>query len=229
MTALEDVPEAREGSTPGDDLAPCYELKTLEELRALADPLRVAIVRLLKEKERTVKELCDLLDESSTRLYYHVGELERLGLIRLVRTEAKSGVVHKYYRAVARWLQVPLALLHDDPESAEARAGVEWYARLLENAAMDVRSVLTENIDEIDRETTFFTRSWVRTTPERARRFVEDLTRLAEELAADDDAEHTYRVAFTSAFLPAPRFTFGGEREAAGATRFEARNSPQEG
>ncbi len=69
--------------TPNVELPVVHELTTLEQLRAVSDPVRVVIFRLLREREQTVKALCEILNESSTRLYYHVSELERVGLVRL--------------------------------------------------------------------------------------------------------------------------------------------------
>lgn len=193
-------------STSDDDLPIVHELATLEQLRAVSDPLRVAIFRLLREREQTVKELCDVLGESSTRLYYHVGELERVGLVRLVRTESKSGTVHKYYRSVSRFLNVPTSLLHDDSGSPEAAAAVDWFCSMLENGVMDVRQAFGEAGPDFDRDLTFITRNYIRTTPERAREFVRKLDELQEELLRADDEEATFRITFTASLVPTPRF-----------------------
>lgn len=171
--SAEDLPA---GST--EELPIVHELATLEQLRAVSDPLRVAIFRLLREREHTVKQLCDELGESSTRLYYHVGELERVGLVRLVRTETKSGTVHKYYRSVSRFLNVPTSLLHDDSGSPELEAAVDWFCSMLENSVMDVRQAFGSAGPDFDRELTFVTRNYIRTTPERARAFVRKLEEL---------------------------------------------------
>jgi DNA-binding transcriptional ArsR family regulator len=184
-----------------DDLPIVHELATLEQLRAVSDPLRVAIFRLLREREQTVKELCDELGESSTRLYYHVGELERVGLVRLVRTEAKSGTVHKYYRSVS-----PTSLLHEETGSPEQEAAVDWFCAMLENSVMDVRQAFSSTGPDFDRELTFVTRNYIRTTPERAREFVRKLEALQEELLAADDENADFRITFTASLVPTPRF-----------------------
>lgn len=179
-----------------------HELRTVEELRALSDPLRVTLMRLLKEQARSVKDLCDILGEKSTRLYYHVRELERVGLVRLVRTETRSGSVMKYYRAVARYVEVPFDLLQDQPDSPEATAGVAWNARMLELGALDVRQALTEGIRDLTDGDFFVVRQYVRTTPERAREFVRRLEALHQEFVASDDEQATSRYTLTCAFVP---------------------------
>lgn len=191
-------------SRDADGLKLVHELRTLEELRVLSDPLRLLVFRLLKEKERTVKELCDILGESSTRLYYHVDELERIGLVRLVRTDARAGAVQKYYRAVARFLNVPFTLLHDQSGSPEAQAAIEWNARLLEQAAMEIRHTFSEDVEELDDDDYFIARLLVRTTPERAREFVKRLLELEREFMDSDDEQGTIRYTLTTALLPTP-------------------------
>lgn len=201
-----------------EDLPIVHELATLEQLRAVSDPLRVAIFRLLREREQTVKELCDELGESSTRLYYHVGELERVGLVRLVRTETKSGTVHKYYRSVSRFLNVPTSLLHDDTGSPEQEAAVDWFCSMLENSVMDVRQAFASAGPDFDRDLTFVTRNYIRTTPERAREFVRKMEELQEELLAADDAGATFRITFTASLVPTPRFLATPRRRPVGRT-----------
>ena len=206
MLGSDHVSDDDRSAISAEDLPIVHELATLEQLRAVSDPLRVAIFRLLREREQTVKELCDELGESSTRLYYHVGELERVGLVSLVRTETKSGTVHKYYRSVSRFLNVPTSLLHDDSGSPELEAAVDWFCSMLENSVMDVRQAFVSAGPDFDRDLTFVTRNYIRTTPERAREFVRKLEELQEELLAADDEDATFRITFTASLVPTPRF-----------------------
>lgn len=78
-----------------------YTLKSLDQIKVLADPLRVRILEALCQ-ERTTKQVADLLGEKPTKLYHHVDALERVGLIELTRTQPNRGTVEKYYLAVAR-------------------------------------------------------------------------------------------------------------------------------
>ena len=185
-----------------DDLALVHELTTLAELRSLADPLRLLLFRLLRERERTVKELCDILGESSTRLYYHVAELERVGLVRLVRTEARSGIVQKYYRSIARFVAVPFSIFQAEPQSEEAQAAVEWYRVLMEQAFIDLRLAFFDRPQDTDPDTVFATRNYIRTTAERAKELVRKLVELQEEIVAADDPDGPERFAFTTVLAP---------------------------
>lgn len=78
-----------------------YTLKNLDQIKVLADPLRIRILEAFCA-ERTTKQVADLLGEKPTKLYHHVDTLERVGLIALSRTRQNRGTVEKYYLAVAR-------------------------------------------------------------------------------------------------------------------------------
>jgi DNA-binding transcriptional ArsR family regulator len=81
--------------------ADVYTLKTLDQVKVLADPLRVRILESLCE-ERTTKQVADFLGERPTKLYHHVDALEKAGVIRLTRTRQNRGTLEKYYLAIAR-------------------------------------------------------------------------------------------------------------------------------
>jgi DNA-binding transcriptional ArsR family regulator len=79
-----------------------YELETLEQLRAVADLLRQRIIDALVERPMTVTQLGELLGLPPARVHYHVRELERVGLLRLVETRERGGILEKYYQPIAR-------------------------------------------------------------------------------------------------------------------------------
>lgn len=75
-------------------------LSKLEQLRVLADPLRMRILEALG-KERTTKQVAEEIGESPTKLYHHVDALKKVGLIRLIRTRRNRGTLEKYYQVAA--------------------------------------------------------------------------------------------------------------------------------
>src|SRR5262245_60005872 len=77
-------------------------LSDLDQVKVLADPLRIRILEQLAIAERTTKQVAQRLGEKATKLYHHVDALERVGLIRLTRTRQNRGTIEKYYLAVAR-------------------------------------------------------------------------------------------------------------------------------
>ncbi|MDK2823363.1 MAG: hypothetical protein PWQ67_267 [Clostridia bacterium] len=81
-------------------------LEDLEKIKSVADPLRVKVLKILIERQATVKQIADLLGQSSAKMHYHVKELEKQNLIKLVETIEKGGILEKYYRAVAKSYQL---------------------------------------------------------------------------------------------------------------------------
>jgi DNA-binding transcriptional ArsR family regulator len=70
--------------------------------KALAHPLRVAILRVLDERVASPSEIARELDVKVEVLAYHVRKLERLKLIRLVDRQPRRGAVEHYYKAETR-------------------------------------------------------------------------------------------------------------------------------
>jgi DNA-binding transcriptional ArsR family regulator len=81
---------------------PSLTLSDLDQVKVLADPLRIRILEQLCTEERTTKQVAKILGEKPTKLYHHVDALARVGLIRLTRTRQNRGTIEKYYMAVAR-------------------------------------------------------------------------------------------------------------------------------
>ena len=79
-----------------------FTLTELEQVRILADPLRLRILEVLCDEERTTKQVAEQLGEKPTKLYHHVEALEKIGLIRQTRTRRNRGTLERYYLAIAR-------------------------------------------------------------------------------------------------------------------------------
>lgn len=110
-------------------------------MKVLADPLRIRLLELFCE-ERTTKQVAGILDQPPTRLYHHVAALERVGLIRLARTQQRRGALEKYYLAVAKTFSADSRLFSSSPAAKvrEATGGVA--AQILENTAADLRALI---------------------------------------------------------------------------------------
>lgn len=71
-------------------------------IKALSHPLRVRILAILEERTASPVQIADQLDASLGVVSYHVRTLERLGLVKLVRTNPVRGAVEHHYRAQPR-------------------------------------------------------------------------------------------------------------------------------
>jgi len=132
-----------------DEIAETYSLQTVEQLRAVADPLRIRIFEALTRQAMTATQVGEELNIPAPKAHYHVRELERIDLVKLVETRERSGILEKYYRAVAKGFTASKTLLRTVP-SDEALAAMRAY---LDNAVQGflrateytVRNQLWEN------------------------------------------------------------------------------------
>ena len=111
-----------------DDIPDLYMIENLEQMRTVADDLRRRIVDSLAARAMTVTQLGDLLGVAPAKTHYHVRELERVGLVKLVETREKGGVLEKYYRTIAKVLAVSPDVLKLIP-SDESIALIEGVVR----------------------------------------------------------------------------------------------------
>jgi DNA-binding transcriptional ArsR family regulator len=86
------------------DLAPkqLVELKGDRRIKAYVHPTRIAILRMLATKKRTVSSVAKELRVHPANITHHFKLLERVGLIRLVEKRDIGKNIEKYYRSVAR-------------------------------------------------------------------------------------------------------------------------------
>jgi DNA-binding transcriptional ArsR family regulator len=102
------------------------EIDSVEGLRALADPVRLAILSALGEVTNgelpvmSVKELAQHLGEPQTKLYRHVKQLEAAGLIEVAATRMVSGILEQRYRARQRDLRLSAGLFRQHADETEA-------------------------------------------------------------------------------------------------------------
>lgn len=80
---------------------PVKPLPSLHSLhRALADPLRIRLLEALWLQPRSAKELAKIEGLPTERLYYHLGQMERAGLVRIAEYRPlPGGKVERVYAA----------------------------------------------------------------------------------------------------------------------------------
>ena len=130
------------GEKPGFPAAESYTLTDLEQVKVLADPLRVRLLEAFCV-ERTTKQVADRLGEKSTKLYHHVEALEKVGLIRRTRTRQNRGTLEKYYQAVARTFRADARLfLSDEQESPQTDALQTVMSTMLDRVARELGAII---------------------------------------------------------------------------------------
>lgn len=129
----------KEGPKGGEDQAKVFNLTDLEQVRVLADPLRVRIIEQFCSSERTTKQVAEALDEKPTKLYHHVDALEKVGLIRQTRTRRNRGTLERYYRAVARTFTADASLFGGgEPQAATADTLRSMVSTILDTTAREL-------------------------------------------------------------------------------------------
>jgi predicted transcriptional regulator len=105
-----------------EDLQETFHFQTLDQLKVVAaDELRESIISLLVSEPLTATQVAERLGQPANKIHYHVRELERVGLVRLVERREKGGILEKYFRAVARNFVVPSNLIRTlGPDEATA-------------------------------------------------------------------------------------------------------------
>ena len=87
-----------------------------EQLRALADDVRLRIVALLRERAASTTELAEQVGLAKGTIAHHLKVLEGAGLVRVVRTRRVRALTESFYGRVAR-----LYVLKSSDDKPQAR------------------------------------------------------------------------------------------------------------
>lgn len=119
-------------------------LSNLEQVKVLADPLRLRILEALCTEERTTKQVAQRLGEKPTKLYHHVEALQKVGLIRLSRTRQNRGTLEKYFVAVARSFRADSCLFSgaDTGSESEGDALQAMIATVFDRTSDEMRGLI---------------------------------------------------------------------------------------
>ncbi len=99
-------------------------IETYEQLKTISDPTRTKILTYTVEQKYTGQQLGTLLDIPASTAHYHLKALEKHGLIEVVDTEIKNGIVQKFYKAVANNIIISENLLPHAQEISDSIRGI---------------------------------------------------------------------------------------------------------
>ncbi len=198
--------EARQGETGQEETsqgAGPRAVTTVAELKALADPLRLAILDALtggatrELRVLSVKELAAELGEPKTKLYRHIKLLEAAGFIRVAATRLVSGIVEQRYQAC----QVDLFV---GPWATREYGEVEEAANILVGFTLDrYRRRYLDYLASLrpgrpPEDWSMLTHKYRMVSPARARIIQDKLREIAAEFDRpsdqDDDGDGTVRI-----------------------------------
>jgi putative molybdopterin biosynthesis protein len=96
-------------------MLPIQPIQSFEQLKLLADPRRLAILRILMSTPASLTQIGAAIGEHPAWVRHHLKQLESAGLVELVETKIESGVVEKFYRARAGGLLLQQVILPENP------------------------------------------------------------------------------------------------------------------
>ncbi len=175
-----------------------FVIADLETLKIVADPLRLQIFDLLRGEPQTVKQLNEQLHVALSKLYYHVGLLERHGLIHITQTRMVSGILEKQYQATAYKLSVDHALLSSPLAASLDTSGLDIFlSAVLADTRKDIQRSVQEGLLDLSAEAPlerqlYLGRCWARLSPQQMLLFHAHLRALVDEftaLAPDRDSQ----------------------------------------
>lgn len=131
--------DARARNAPSTDAV--FTVRTLEQARILADPLRVRLLREFVAEPRTTKQVAERLKEKAPKLYRHVQALLDAGLLKRMGERKKRGTIERYLQAVAARFEVDRSLF-DAPAAQRAKGAVSDLEQL-------IRTLFAQTQDEL--------------------------------------------------------------------------------
>lgn len=94
-------------------MTPGYAIERLDALRAIADPQRLHLLRLLLNGPMTISMLGGRLGKHPAWVRHHVKVLETAGLVRLAEVRTTRNFTEKFYAATAAAFSVSMSIRAD--------------------------------------------------------------------------------------------------------------------
>lgn len=105
------------------DLPAQLTVNTLQQFKALNDPVRSRILAIVRHKPATAKQLATVLKATPGAIGHHLKVLEEAGLVQVVARRLIRGIVARYYTRTARIFN------YDLPQELEASVNVDILTR----------------------------------------------------------------------------------------------------
>jgi DNA-binding transcriptional ArsR family regulator len=192
-----------------------YTLKNLDQIKVLADPLRIRILEAFCQ-ERTTKQVAEILGEKPTKLYHHVDTLEKVGLIALARTRQNRGTVEKYYLAVARTFQADSCAFQPKEKGASEKSGaiLQMISTIFDTTSHELAALAAQGEDarkpiEDEALVSFLeiraSKAQLEEVRAKLHEIIQSLAAAKEDAAESDEEAEEGRYRLTLAYFPLPR------------------------
>lgn len=187
------------------DLAGELLISNVEQAKALLDELRLRLVRALAGEKLTTKQLSEKLGEKPTKLYHHMEVLEKNGLVRVVETRIKSGIVEKYYQLVARRFRIDQCLLKSEGEEPLAPVFSTALRDMFDKTLHEFERVAADEpkaLDPCQEHEAFIVHHKVHLPPSKVKLLQKKLKAWLDQLSDADDSKTGDEWLLTLVFLP---------------------------
>jgi DNA-binding transcriptional ArsR family regulator len=139
---------AQAAGAAGRSLPDEMNVTNLRALKALSNPLRLAILEAMGGQPRTVKQIAAALSQPQTKLYRHIRMLVTNGLVRVTGSRLVSGIEERQYQAAARTFAVDRRLLPRATSAEEDRLEV-LLSSVLDATRAEIRKAMRDGAIEI--------------------------------------------------------------------------------
>jgi DNA-binding transcriptional ArsR family regulator len=136
-----------------DDILVVWET---EQLRALADDVRLRIVAILRERAATTTELAEQVGLAKGTVAHHLKVLESAGLVKVVRTRRVRALTESFYGRVARLFVIKST---DDKPQLRVRlspADLDSFQRRVERLLRDFEAAASAKGEEYELVATIY-------------------------------------------------------------------------
>ena len=89
----------------------------ISQLRAIADPLRSALLDLVLERAASVSELAAAIGRPTSTVAHHVNVLVDAGMLRVVRTRRVRAIDERYHGRTGATLRIEVVRRSGDTEA----------------------------------------------------------------------------------------------------------------
>lgn len=115
-------------------------IKSIDELKVLANPHRIQILRMLIEEPRTVKEISIELNKPQNKIHYHINLLRDAGFVSIKEERRKRNLTEKVYQAKAKFYIVDWGIFDKTTEASNAFA--KTLSTVLETGLLELQTAI---------------------------------------------------------------------------------------
>jgi DNA-binding transcriptional ArsR family regulator len=176
------------------ELPPSLVIDTVQQFKAISDPMRSRILGIIQNQPATAKQIADRLGATPGAIGHHLRVLEAAGLAKIVARRLVRGIVANYYTRTARIFEYQLPR----EVTGDTSIGLDIITK-----ARDELAEAEEYLEEDTYRNEAFPH--IRLSPERARYYSERLEALLEGILHEtpDPDGKVYGIYFAMFMAPA--------------------------